>query len=54
VDIEFFTQANVRFGSKADMGLRPLMSAIHPKADIAQRDWNVRFVPIPDISLPIR
>jgi hypothetical protein len=22
------------------------MSAIHPKADIAEYDWDVRFVPI--------
>jgi hypothetical protein len=25
------------------------MSALLPKADIAERDWDVRFVPIPDI-----
>jgi hypothetical protein len=29
----------------------PPMSAIHPKADIAQRDRHVRFVPIEDIAL---
>src|SRR5262249_19522267 len=28
--------------------LRP-MSALPPKADIAERDWHVRFVPIADI-----
>jgi hypothetical protein len=27
---------------------RPLMSALPPKADIAERDWDVRFVPQPD------
>jgi hypothetical protein len=26
------------------------MSALPPKADIAERDENVRFVPIPDIT----
>jgi len=25
------------------------MSALPPKADIAERDWHVRFVPIADI-----
>src|SRR5690349_4130085 len=31
------------------------MSAIPPKADIGQRDWNVRFVPKADIQrCPIR
>ena len=25
------------------------MSALHPKADIAERDWHVRFVPKADI-----
>src|SRR5215471_19990888 len=28
-------------------GVRP-MSAIPPKADIAESDWHVRFVPIPE------
>jgi hypothetical protein len=26
--------------------LRPLMSALPPKADIGEYDWDVRFVPI--------
>jgi hypothetical protein len=26
------------------------MSALPPKADIAERDWNVRFVPTPDLG----
>jgi hypothetical protein len=26
------------------------MSALPPKADIAVRDWDVRFVPKPDVS----
>jgi hypothetical protein len=30
------------------------MSAIHPKADIAERDRDVRFVPIADITAVIR
>jgi len=28
------------------------MSALPPKADIAERDWNVRFVPKADIQAP--
>jgi hypothetical protein len=34
---------DVRYGSKADV-----MSALPPKADIAERDRNVRFVPKAD------
>jgi hypothetical protein len=30
------------------------MSALPPIADIAERDWNVRFVPIADIRLAVR
>jgi hypothetical protein len=26
------------------------MSALPPKADIAERNWDVRFVPIADIA----
>jgi len=37
-------EADVRFGSKAHM-----MSALPPKADIAESDWHVRFVPKADI-----
>ena len=40
---------NVRFGSKADIELRP--SALPPKADIAVSDWHVRFVPKADIGI---
>jgi hypothetical protein len=29
------------------------MSALPPKADIAEGDWNVRFVPKADIDLVI-
>ena len=25
-----------------------MMAALHPKADIAERDWDVCFVPIAD------
>jgi hypothetical protein len=34
--------ADVRFGSKADIGRRLLMSAFPPKADIAYRVSDVR------------
>jgi hypothetical protein len=37
-------------GQKQTSDCRPLMSASPPKADIAQRDWDVRFVPEADIS----
>src|SRR5262249_41679836 len=30
------------------------MSALPPKADIAERDWQVRFVPKPYIGLPTK
>ena len=43
--------AHVRFGSKADIALRLLMSALPPKADIRRRNRHVRFVPIPDIQV---
>ena len=36
---------HVRFGSKADMTPEIAMSAIPPKADIAERNWDVRFGP---------
>jgi hypothetical protein len=38
-------------GQKQTSDCRPLMSAIHPKADIAERDRHVRFVPKADIEL---
>jgi hypothetical protein len=34
-------------GQKQTSDCRPLMSALPPKADIAERDWDVRFVPFP-------
>jgi hypothetical protein len=35
-------------GQKQTSDCRPLMSAIPPKADIAERHWDVRFVPKTD------
>jgi hypothetical protein len=40
-----FPTADVRYGSKADIDRRPLMSALPPKADIDGYLPNVRFVP---------
>jgi hypothetical protein len=37
-------------GQKQTCGSEVTMSALPPKADIRQRDWDVRFVPIADIS----
>jgi hypothetical protein len=37
-----YTRANVRFGSKADIGLALVDVRFTPKADIAERDHNVR------------
>jgi hypothetical protein len=39
---------NVRFGSKADMGLLPIDVRFTPKADIGTQSRNVRFVPKAD------
>jgi hypothetical protein len=36
-------------GQKQTLDRRPLVSAIHPKADIVERDRHVRFVPKADI-----
>ena len=36
-------------GQKQTFGNVRLMSALPPKADIAERDWHVRFVPNADI-----
>jgi hypothetical protein len=36
-------------GQKQTSDWRPLMSALPPKADIAGRDLDVRFVPLADI-----
>jgi hypothetical protein len=41
-------KVEVRFGSKADIDCRPLMSALPPKADNAERGRDVRFVPFSD------
>jgi hypothetical protein len=38
-------------GQKQTLGNVWMMSAIPPKADIAERDQDVRFVPIADIAL---
>jgi hypothetical protein len=69
---EVVGDGNVRFGSKADIGLASidvrftlkkmsalgqkqtsdwpqLMSALPSKADIAERHWDVRFVPKADL-----
>jgi hypothetical protein len=37
------------FGQKQTLDWRPLTSALPPKADIAGRDLDVRFVPKADI-----
>jgi len=41
---------NVRFGSKWTSGHFQSMSAVPPKADIAERGDHVRFVPKADID----
>jgi hypothetical protein len=41
-------------GQKQTSNWRLLMSALPPKADIAERDEHVRFVPIGDIEQIIR
>jgi hypothetical protein len=38
-------------GQKQTLDCRPMMSAIHPKADIRLCDQDVRFVPKADIGL---
>src|SRR6516164_8636018 len=40
---------NVRFGSKADIAARRVMSALPPKADIDRHGCDVRFVPKADM-----
>jgi hypothetical protein len=45
--------ADVRSGSKADIGKVRLMSALPPKADIKSRIRDVRFVPEADIGSSI-
>jgi hypothetical protein len=37
-------------GQKQTSGNVGMMSALPPKADIAERDYHVRFVPIADIG----
>jgi hypothetical protein len=41
---------NVRFGHKRTSKHIGAMSALPPKADIAERDRNVRFVPKADMG----
>jgi hypothetical protein len=43
-------RATSALGQKQTSDRRPLMSALPPKADIAERDRNVRFVPIADVA----
>ena len=38
-------------GQKQTLKRPPPMSALPPKADIVERDWNVRFVPKVDIAV---
>jgi hypothetical protein len=38
-------------GQKQTFDWRPLMSSLPPKADIGERSWDVRFVPIADMAL---
>jgi hypothetical protein len=40
-------------GQKQTFGIVQFMSALPPKADIAERAWDVRFVPIADIAYSI-
>jgi hypothetical protein len=37
-------------GQKRTLRLVDPMSALPPKADIAERNWDVRFVPIADVD----
>jgi hypothetical protein len=37
-------------GQKRTLRLASSMSALLPKADIAERKWDVRYVPIADIE----
>jgi hypothetical protein len=39
-------------GQKQTLGNVQPMSALHPKADIGERDWHVCFVPKADIASP--
>jgi hypothetical protein len=41
-------------GQKQTSDERPSMSALPPKADIAERDRHVRFVPLADMQLETR
>jgi hypothetical protein len=41
-------------GQKQTLDWRPLMSALPPKADIAERQLDVRFVPKADIQVSAR
>jgi hypothetical protein len=46
------TQVDVRFGHKQTLEHVRVMSALPPKADIAERECHVRFVPKADIVRP--
>jgi hypothetical protein len=38
-------------GQKRTLGRLYTMSALPPKADIAERDWDVRFVPKAEVAV---
>jgi hypothetical protein len=40
-------------GQKQTLRRSTAMSALHPKADIAEYDWDVRFVPKADMTATI-
>ena len=42
--------ADVRFGSKADIGVRPQHVALPPKADMDQHGRDVRYVPEAEVA----
>jgi len=44
---------HVRFGSLTDIEVPRPDVRLTPKADIAESDWHVRFVPIADIQTAI-
>jgi hypothetical protein len=48
------TNAMSAKGQKQTLDCRPLMSALPPKADMAQHDRDVRFVPLADIGERLR
>jgi hypothetical protein len=48
------SHATSRLGQKRTLTRIQTMSALLPKADIAEHDWSARFVPQADISWPHR